>query len=80
MLPVYPQSLEDVMARKKIVKPTPREAKIIKKRLEKRYPQMFEYPAASRAAVKRQLLSPADREMVLRKTVAKKLKKIYGGK
>ena len=66
------------MAQKKTVRPTLREAKKIKKRLEKQYPQMFEYPAASKAAVKH--LSKADREIILEKTVAKKLKKIYRSK
>ena len=63
------------MAKKKIVKPTLAEARLIKKRLEKQYPQMFEYPAAERAAVKH--LSKTDQDIILEKTVAKKLKKIY---
>ncbi|KKN32572.1 hypothetical protein LCGC14_0812520 [marine sediment metagenome] len=63
------------MARKKIVKPTLKEAKRIKAKLQRQYPQMFEYPAASRAAVKH--LSPADREAILEKTTAKRLKKAY---
>ena len=66
------------MARRKIVKPTLAEARKIKKRLERQYPQMFEYPAGSKAAVKH--LSPADRKIILEKTVAKKLKKIYRSK
>ncbi|KKL27896.1 hypothetical protein LCGC14_2380580 [marine sediment metagenome] len=66
------------MARKKIVKPTFAEAKKIKARLQRQYPQMFDYPAASKAAVKH--LSPGDRKVILEKTVAKKLKKIYRSK
>ena len=63
------------MARRKIVKPTLAEARKIKKRLEKQYPQMFKYPAGSRAAVKH--LSKADQDIILEKTVAKKMKAIY---
>ena len=67
------------MARaKKVVKPTLREAKIITKRLMKQYPQMYDFPAASKAAVKH--LSKGDREMILEKTVSKKLRKMYHGK
>ena len=67
------------MARKKIVRPTSAEQKKITKRLQKKYPQMYE-PMLTRAEKKViGRASKADRA-ALEKMVGKKLKKIYGGK
>ena len=66
--------------KKKIVKPTSAEQRIITGRLKRKYPQMYE-PAIS-PGTKKQLgtvRGAADRK-ALERMVAKKLKKIYGGK
>ena len=67
------------MARKKIVKPTLKEAKQIKARLQRQYPQMFE-PSIGRQ--EKRIIGRASRsdEKALERMVGKKLKKIYRGK
>ena len=67
------------MARKKTVKPTLKEAKRIKARLQRQYPQMFETIAG--AVQKKQIsrAAPTDRAK-LERMVGMKLKKIYRGK
>lgn len=65
------------MAKKKKLA-TPRtlaEARQVKKNLEKFYPQMFDYSAKEKAAVKH--LSKADQEAILERTTKKRLKAIY---
>lgn len=62
------------MARKKIVKPTAKEQKIIDARLKRMYPQMYEMHTADVRKLKG--LSAADRK-ALERMVGKKLKKIY---
>ena len=67
------------MARKKTVKPTLKEAKRIKARLQRQYPQMFE---SAMGAVQKKVISraaPTDQKK-LERMVGKKLKKIYKGK
>ncbi|MCK4820550.1 hypothetical protein KA005_32595 [bacterium] len=66
------------MARK-IVKPTHREKGIIRGRLQRKYPQMYESAITSRERSRLKGLSPGDRKEMER-MVGKKLKKLYGGK
>ena len=67
------------MARKKTVKPTLAEARKLKARLQRQYPQMFESVAG--AAQKKQITraAPTDQKKLLR-MVGMKLKKIYKSK
>lgn len=67
------------MAKKKVVKPTLKEAKRIKARLQRQYPQMFE-PAIGRQ--EKRIIGRASRsdEKALERMVGKKLKKIYRSK
>ena len=67
------------MARKKTVKPTLKEARKIKARLEKQYPIMFESAVGTRERKVISRAAPADRAK-LERMVGKKLKKIYKGK
>ncbi len=64
------------MARKKIVKPTQAEQKIISRRLKRQYPQMYESAATAREKRTVSGLSKGDRSALL-KMVGKKMKKIY---
>ena len=70
------------MARKKVVKPTFAEAKKIKTRLQRQYPQMFEMAASpgTRKQLKKTQIMDASSSKALEKMVAKKLKKIYRSK
>jgi len=63
---------------RKVVKPTHKEKEIIRGRLQRKYPQMYEsaMTAAERSRLKG--LSPGDRKEMER-MVGKKLKKLYGG-
>ena len=67
------------MARKKIVKPTLAEARKIKDRLQRQYPQMFKTKVGTRERKVISRASPADQK-TLERQVGKKLKKIYRGK
>ena len=67
------------MAKKKTIKPTLAEAKRIKARLERQYPQMFESAVGTRERKVISRAAPADRAK-LERMVGKKLKKIYKGK
>jgi len=67
------------MARKKVVKPTPKEKKRITARLQKKYPQMYETKLSKREKKQFARASKADRAE-LEKMIGKKLKKLYGGK
>ena len=67
------------MARKKIVKPTLKEAKLIKARLIRQYPQMFESAVGTRERKIISRAAPGDRK-ALERMVGMKLKKIYRGK
>ena len=67
------------MARRKIVKPTAAEQKIITRRLQKKYPQMYETRMTKREKKVISRASKSDRA-ALEKMVGKKLKKLYGGK
>jgi len=67
------------MARKKIVKPTAREQRIITGRLQRKYPQMYETTMTSREKKVISRASKSDRK-ALEKMVGKRLKKIYRGK
>ena len=64
---------------KKTVKPTLKEARIIKARLQRQYPQMFETKMGTRERKVISRASPADQK-ALERMVGKKLKKIYKGK
>ena len=64
------------MARKKIVKPTLKEAKKIKARLQRQYPQMFESAMGTREKKVISRASPADQK-ALERMVGKRLKAIY---
>jgi len=61
---------------KKVVKPTAKEAAVIKRRLQKKYPQMYESAATAREKRAVSGLGKMDRAALL-KMVGKKLKKIY---
>ena len=63
--------------KKKIVKPTAAEQKIIDARLKEMYPQMYERPAGEIAMFRG--LSLAERKKLLR-MVSKKLKHLHGSK
>lgn len=64
------------MARKRIVKPTPKEKAKITARLGRKYPQMYETAMTAREKSRLKGLSPSDRK-ALEVMVGKKLKKIY---
>lgn len=64
------------MAKKKTVKPTLKEARIIKARLERQYPQMFTTTMGAREQKAYSGLSLAD-QRALERMVGLKLKKIY---
>lgn len=68
------------MAEKKVVKPTRKEKERIERRLKKLYPQMYETVAPPGTKTKLKQAQGADRRILLERMVAKKLKKIYGGK
>ena len=71
------QNQECNMARKKkVVKPTLEEKKIIEARLKRKYPQMYELTTTAREKKVLRGVSPSDRK-ALEKMVGKKLKKIY---
>lgn len=65
--------------RKKIVKPTAAEARRIRNKLQRKYPQMYESAATSRERKQVKHLGKMDRKALLR-MVGKKLKKIYRSK
>ena len=67
------------MARKKIVKPTLAEARKLKARLERQYPQMFESAVGTRERKVISRAAPVDRAKFER-MVGRKLKKIYKSK
>ena len=67
------------MARRKIVKPTAAEQKKITKRLQRKYPQMYE-PMLTRAEKKVISRAAPTERKALERMVGKKLKKLYGGK
>ena len=67
------------MTRRKIVKPTSAEQKRITKRLQKKYPQMYE-PMLTRAEKKIFSRAAHTERKELERMVGKKLKKLYGGK
>jgi len=62
--------------RRKPVKPTPTEQKKITKRLQKKYPQMYDPGLHPRERATFETLSPEDKAKIL-KQVGGKLKKIY---
>lgn len=64
------------MTRKKTVKPTLKEAKKIKARLQRQYPQMFEPVVGKQEKRIIGRASPAD-EKALERMVGKRLKAIY---
>ena len=66
------------MARRKIVKPTAAEQKKITKRLQRKYPQMYETRLTKREKKVISRASKSDRA-ALERMVGKKLKKLYGG-
>ena len=67
------------MAHRKVVKPTSAEQKRITKRLQRKYPQMYE-PMLTRAEKKIIGRAGKTERKVLERMVGKKLKKLYGSK
>ena len=67
------------MAKKKAVKPTAAQAKEIKGKLQKQYPQMYNPNLSAHEKKAYDKLKKADRAGIL-KTVGAKMKKIYRSK